>query len=672
MAQPTDLYSILRAYANKNNSPYINITPFLEFLERYANRKAPEAPEWAKWAADTNVKFWGELSVLAENEKCTLMPDSAEGRIYMPFYCQDQLRDIYKDIENQSDLPFPDETSIGIAIPPEQLRIVNPEKDMGIFFAVPAAEGVLGTSLHENETRTKGAPDSGETDGNATYVESLNPNHIVKINFPDGYGSALVPVPMIPRRLMEISFLKIRHYLRSHNNREYVLHKLSPQLQGREKYLAEILDQIMIRPFDCLRSMEDYADFAYLFWTYFCTLIKNDIKKKNELLSEDMAAIQAAYIIEACNGFYRARVVKKRELEIAFKNLELRMEKPPFHFTLDDITKFTTDKGVLLLGAYSPRQLEAYLKKRTTESEKNSLPDWLILQGTSGVAQQAREERWYIKKIKYLSLCAKLLSDARPEVKKAITKRWIKLLKEFRGESAMEKDTEFDKLLKTYTANISPTLIALLDDEKLLWVYEELQRSQEIPASSRIFKNGRLLSLSALLAIGRKDILSDVKIMLPFWYSVPIVSAIAAFFKNLGRKKHQRHAEAAADPAEQIETASPQVRELQNSVRVIGMDLVPKGQSLDAYLEELEGRWSRLLDKNARQNLIEDVRTLVRDSLRFESRILKAKKIREANLGNLADDIISHNQTLRGMQGRESLRLYIMLYLVKLLLTFKF
>jgi hypothetical protein len=655
MAQTTDLYTILRAYANKNNSPYIDITPFLEFLERYAVRKAPEAPEWTKWATETHVKFWGELSSLAENEKCILMPDSAEGRIYMPFYCQDQLRDIYKDIENQSDLPFPDETSIGIAIPQEQLRIINPEKDMGVFF----------TDNKDDDS------ENDEPDKKTTYAEPLNPNHIVKIDFPDGYGSALILVPMIPRRLMEISFLKIRHYLRSHGNREYVLRKLSPQLQGREKYLPEMLDQIMIRPLECIRGMEDYGDFAYLFWTYFCTLIKNDIKKKKELLTEDLAAIQAAYIIEACNGFYRARVVKKREQEIAFRNLELRMEKPPYYFTLDDITRFTTDKGVLLLGAYSPKQLEAYLKKRTTESEKNNLPDWLILQGTSGPAQQVRGERWYIKKIKYLSLCAKLLNDARPDVKRAITKRWMKLLKEFRSEPAMEKDPEFDKLLKTYTTNISPILITLLDDDKLLWVYEELQRNQEIPASSRIFKNGKLLSLGLLLAIGRKDILADAKILLPFWYSVPVLSGIIAFFKNLGKRKRKLQAEAAGN-AEEIETASRQIRELQNSVRGIGLELVPKGHTLDAYLEELEDRWSRLLDKNARQNLIEDVRTLVRDTLRYESRILKAKRISEANLGGLADSIISHNQTLMSLQGRESLRLYIELYLVKLLLTFKF
>ncbi|GHV94422.1 hypothetical protein AGMMS50293_07420 [Spirochaetia bacterium] len=608
----------------------------------YANRKAQEQPEWIKWSSDINVKFWAELAGLAESEKCILMADSANGRIYMPFFCRDQLREVYSDIENAADMPFPDEETIKITIPENQLRVINPETDMGIFFERPEDRG----------------------NAEAEKAETFRPDHIIKISFPDGYGSALVPAPMIPRRLMEIAFLKARNYLRSHGNREYVLHKLAPQLQGREKYLREIIDQLMIRPNDCFRGMEDFGDFPYLFWTYFCSLVKNDIKKKKEPLGEDIAAVQAVYIIEACNGFYRARAVKKRELEIAVRNLELRMEKPPYYFTIDDITKFTTEKGVLLLNLYSLKQLETHIKSRTTEGANNNLPEWLILQGKKG-------ERWYIKKTKYLNLCAKLLIDTRVQIKRAITKRWMKLLKEFRSEPAMEKDSEFDKLLKTYTANLNSTLISLLDDEKLLWVYEELERSQEIPLSSRIFKSGKLLPMNALYVLRRKDMLADAKILLPFWYSIPVLSGIIAFFKKLGKKK-KKQTENTTDTSELFEIAGNDMRALQNAAKTIAAILVPQGQTIDNYLDELAGRWSRLLDKKARENLIEDVRTLARDALRFESRTRKIKQLTEATLNELALSLISHNQTLSGLANQEALRLFIELYMAKLLINFKF
>jgi hypothetical protein len=84
MAQTTDLYSILKAYANKNNSPYIDIDSFLTFLKKYSSHKAAEQPEWAKWTTDTGLKFWSEMAPLAESEKCVLLSDTPEGRIYIP------------------------------------------------------------------------------------------------------------------------------------------------------------------------------------------------------------------------------------------------------------------------------------------------------------------------------------------------------------------------------------------------------------------------------------------------------------------------------------------------------------------------------------------------------------------------------------------------------------
>jgi hypothetical protein len=630
MAQVTDLYSILRSYANKNNSPYIEIEPFLESLANYAAKKAQEQPEWIKWTSDIQVKFWSEMGPLAESEKCVLLTDTAEGRIYMPYFCQDQLREIYKNSENLADRPFPGEESIRINIPEHSLQCVSAENDMAVFFE--------------------------QRDGEKTNQT------IVKITFPDPYGSALVPSPLIPKRLMEIAFLKIRYFLRSHGNREFVLHKLGPQLQGREKYLREILDKLMIRPYDCLRDMEDLGDFSYLFWTYFCSLVKTDISKKKELLDEDLAVIQSVYIIESCNGIYRGRAIKKRELEIAIRNLELRMEKPPYYYTLDDIIKFTTEKGIPLLGMYTRKQLEEHIEQKTTEGENHMLPEWFMLQGPQG-------ERWYIKKIKYLGLCTKLLTEARAPVKKAITRRWMKLIRDFRGEGAMENTADFDRLLKTYTEQTSPVLTAMLNDEKLLWAYEEQDNNLGIPAASRIIKSGKLLPMNELYILRRQDILTDAKMLLPVWYSIPVLSAIIAFFKNLGKRKKQA---VAADTSGLFETAGNDMRALQSAARLISATLVPPGQTLNSWMEDLESRWSRILNKQARENLITDVRTLVRDNLRYEIKVHKTKKLSEKRLNDIAGHLISRTSALHSLGNQDALKLYIELYMVKLLLTTKF
>jgi hypothetical protein len=628
MAQ-TDLYPILRAYANKKNSPFIDIDAFLEFLERYAKRKVETSDEWIKWTKDVGIKFWTEMSDLTEVGKCVLMADTPEGRIYMPFYYVDLLQEVYRSIDDNADSPFPCEENLHITLPEDQAKLVSVASDLGPFF------------------------EKGETE----------PLPVIKLIFPEGFGSALILAPMIPRRLMETAVLKARHYLRSHGNRDFAFHKLAPQFQGREKYLKEILDQIMIRPFDCINAMEAYGDFSWLFWAIFCSLVKKDIAKKKETLNEDIAAVQAACVIEACNSLYKARAVKQREQEMAFRELELHLEKPPFYFTLDQITRFTSAKGVALLGQYSAEALEAYIRKKTTETKDSSIPEWLILQG--------KGEKWYVRKEKYLPLCSRLLIDSRPLVKKAVTSRWVNLIRSSRTENAMEKDADFDKLLAAYTAKLTPPLAALLEDQKLLWVYEELEQTQGmIPASSRIFSRGQLIPMSALYVLRRKDLLTDARILLPFWYSVPIISAIVAFFKRLWKKNKNRNE--ADDEPEDVESGNKEATgDIRNAAKKVEAELVPKGQTLDSFLAELETRWSRLLNKQARANLVNDVNSLVRDNLRHSIRIHKTKKINREGLEEIVDGIVTHTPALQSLGGQDSLHMYMELYMIKLLLNIK-
>jgi hypothetical protein len=642
MAQPTDLYPILRAYANKNNSPYINIEEFITFLENYSARKAPEHPEWVKWTGETGVKFWSEMAGLVESERCILMADTTEGRIYMPHYYIDLLKEAYRSIDDTADIPFPSEESLRITVPEQQVKILKLETELAPFFEEPL-----------------GSPEPVQNQG--TAENSAPPPSIIKLIFPDGFGSALILTPMIPRRLMETALLKVRHYLRTHNNRDFTLHKLSPQLPGKDKYLRETLDQILFRPIDCLTAMESFSDFAWLFWAYFCALVKNDIKKKKEILAEDLAAIQAVFVIEICNGFYKARAIKQRERETAFRSLELRMEKPPYHYTLEEIRKFTNDKGVQLTGLYTPEELDRYIKKRITENTGDGLPDWIIF-------HREKNGQWYIKKEKILPLCTKLIIDTRPLIEKEITGRWVKLIRSFKGEAAMEKDANFDHLLASYTAVLNPLLMVLLEDQKLLFVYEELERTQKvIPAASRIFKGGKLIPMNALYALHRKVLLAEAKIRLPFWYSIPILAALIAFFKNLGRKRTDED----LIVEDEAETGEKTAGDIQNIARDMADQIVPLGQSLDEYLADLESRWSRLLNKQARQNLIEDVNALIRDKLRQTIRVHKKKEISRENLDEIATAIAASAPALRSLGGQESLHLYMELYMIKLLLNFK-
>ena len=627
------MYSILISYANKNNSPYIEINPFLEFLGRYAKKQAAEQPEWNKWVHDRAVKFWAEVSALVEGGKCELLTDTDDGRVYVSNYYLELLNNVYQSPDDDSDMPFPSEESLRIVLPESQIRPMNCDSDLLSYLKEPQESDVP----------------------------------VLRITFPDGFGSALILASLIPRRLAEMAILKVRNYLRRSGNKEYALRKLSPQLHGKESFLRDQLNQVLIKPLDTFTAIEAGRDLSYLFWAHFCILVKNDIKKKKEYLGDDIAALQSVCIIETINGYYKALAVKKREMEMAFGSLSSHLAKPPFLYTLDEILKFTSDKGVLLLSLYTKEELETWLKNKTTESVDDELPPLLIIQGLK------KGELYFLLKEKMLVLCSRLLAEARPKVKDAIYKQWRALLSEYKSEPAMEDDAEFDRALRKFTEKLFPALANLLEDPKLHLVNDEMEQSQNgVPLALRYFNKGKLLPYSTLFIVKRKEILSDAKLMLPFWYSLPIISAIIAFFKNLFRKKAQKSS--TTDQTGEEENGleeMDQAAELRAAASELEFTMVPAGYTLESYLEVLENRWSRLIDRKARENLIEDVKSLIRDHLRRNLKLKKNFKLSQEIINEMAANIVTRTPALASLSGKDSLILYSELYLIQLIENIK-
>jgi hypothetical protein len=236
----------------------------------------------------------------------------------------------------------------------------------------------------------------------------------------------------------------------------------------------------------------------------------------------------------------------------------------------------------------------------------------------------------------------------------------------------MEKDQEFEKLLHSYTETFNPYLIVILQDEKLLWTYEEMERTQGlVPPSLRIFKMGTLLPMSMLYSIRRKDMLTDAKIVLPFWYSIPIISAIAALLSRLKKKKKKKQQVEQLEIEETYDARAKIVNELRNIAESIKTELVPVNHTLETYMDELESRWNRLIDTNSRYNFTIDVQSLVRDNLRMMIKVHKSINISREGIREAAIRIISSTSTLGNLNNIEALRLYIELFMVKMLENIK-
>ena len=627
MDQNTNLYSILVSYANKNNSPYIKINAFLEVLGKYAKKQSAEQSEWLKWLENRNAKFWAELSDLAEEGKCELLTDTAgDDRIYMPYFCSGLIRSAYSNGEKDADLPFPSEELLKISLPEDQLKSLGSVDDIIVYLEEPQDTDIP----------------------------------ILKIIFPYGFGSALALANLFTKRLMDMAVLKIGNYLNRYGNKEYAFRKLCPQLQGKENFIKDQLNQILTRPTDTSKAIAEARDFTCLFWTHFCGLVKNDIKNKNEYLSGDIAALQSVFLIEAFSGYYKSLANKRRNEELAFRALEKQLANPPFLYTVEQVLGFKYANGMPLLKHYSKEALDLWIKNKTTESKNHQLPVLLVIKGSDN-------ERRLCCKDKMLPLCLQLLSDGRRLVTGAVSKRWQNLFLDYKRERAMESDGEYEKLLAKLAGKLCPTLSALLEDPKLLLIYDEMKHNPNMsPGSLNIFNNGQLVPYSSLFLTQRKVMLANIKLNLPFWYSMPVLMSIIAFFKKLTNKKKEIRVADERDEAAAPEEKS-RAEEIRAAAEKLESDMVPERYTLDTYLEQLESRWSKLIDKKARENLVTDVKSLIRDYLRLNLKVQKRHKLTRDMINQMAVNAIVRSPSLSAMSDRNSLILYSELYLLKLL-----
>jgi len=631
MVEGTDLYTILVAYANKNNSPYINITGFLDYLGKAARKFSGDYPAWQKWSKDTATKFRAEISLLVEGGKCELLPEPGDGQVYLSSYFSEKIRAAYAHADDNVELPFPNEHSLGITLPENQVKHLNSDYDLLSVLAEPG----------DNDTP------------------------ILKICFPENFGFAILPFDMFPRQISEIALLKIRNYISRYGNKEYIYHQLAAQLQGKEAHLKDQLEQILIKPMDQYRAIGENRETTSLFWTHLCGLIKNEIKKKNEKLTTDIAVFQSVYIIEVINSYFKSTAAKRREVEAAFRNLESQLAKPPYLYTMDQIVKFSGPGGGPLLGQYTSDELSEWMKRQITESKNNELPALLIIK-----VKTRDEQQYFLLKEKMMPLCARLLHDGKILIRRAIVKQWSKLISDFETDLAMANDGEFEKLLAKTAEKLCPELMSLLSDPKFFLMYQEMDKKDGITAATRIIHEGKLLPYSSVFLIRRKAMLQEAKFALPFWFSLPIISDLIRFFKNLFKKEKKAVKKPAGDEhviAEEKDHAG----EIRMVAEKLEFDIVPPGYTIDGYLEELADRWSRLLDSQARETLINDVEFLTTKQLRRRLKVDKQFEPTRETLNQMAYDMVTHNTALSSLSARDSLLLFMELYMIKLLLGAK-
>ena len=549
---------------------------------------------------------------------------------------------IYQNIKKNPAIPYPFDSDLPKNTPPEVLK--NESADI-----------YLGESLGK---------------------ENQKENTLYSLLLPRGLPSILCPSTLPTDDLMGVALSKFQLKLQKDEFHDYFLKKLQVANPGKDLTVKNFFTMVTKKPEEAIRSIKNASDTFYQ-WNQLCFFVRQDYEKSTDLTAEDISLLQSIYILEFCVTAYRNKAQQSLQKETALKNLDLNLSKPPYYFTRENINMFSDSRGVPLLGQYSDKDLNDYIQNATTESEDNKLPSLLTFKGINNT-------KTYVLKTKVLPLIVRLCTDARETIRDQITKDCFNDLKNFSSVPEMKNQELFEKTLENAVKIKSPILYALLNAPFLKALqYESRGMTELVTGHIHLFTDGELSPYSELLMLSKEEILTDARILLPVWYTIPGVSWLVALFKGQPKQKKQKPAKQAtqkkmiaSDEAEAFDVPSPlsqqdtvavsRKEELKQAALEAEKHYVPQGSTIERELSSYENAWNRMLSKQARDNLTEDVNSLIRDYMRKILRTLRANNFTPERINNLATTLVK-TPGMQKIQDHAELHMYVQLYMVKLI-----
>ncbi len=645
MSGKKNLLTILVLFAQKQNSPHVHFAEFCDYMRRYAQHNIDTQPELVTYTTNPESAMHDEIEALQKKGLIIVTNPETDkkGIIVIPYYVE-RYASRYREIANNPTIPFPTINDL-----PKQAPLEMLEQHQASMFIV---------ELFEQEEQSEKHHPAATIDHEQKRLYGLT--------FSNNIPTIVLPSTIPISQVFDIALAKIRQMLRREEFHDYFLKRLRLSNSGKELSVKTFFTQFIQKPTEALESIKNSSD-SFYFWSQLGFFIRQDYEKVTDYTSEHITILQSVAITDICIGYYKNQAQQTFQRTTALRNLEQALNAAPHYFNRKAIELFTDTRGVPLLGQYTAEDLTEYLSNVTTQIADGDLPEVLTFKIHTG-------ERYYINKTKVIPLIIRLCNDAREYIKETLTKRWFDLYKKFDNIPAMTDQKAFEVCLENEVKTSSPILYALLQANFLSLVHYDAQNNKE---KMHLFANGKLLPYSELLMLSRREISTDAKILLPVWYTIPIISWIAKFLFRPPKKKKTNGAIEAV-PTAQLQlknadepnnfsnaTKNQRRKEFHDAALDAESKLVPVGSTLDREMDSYIRQWNRLLDKKLSNNLTEDVNSLLRDYMRKTIRQIKSSTFTLERMKNLADNVMQ-NPALQKITDKEQLRMYILLYIVKL------
>ena len=634
MATTSNLSAIIRYYAEKQKSPFIDLKEFCAYIKKYAEHHVEEQSELVKYLGDPTNTVVAELQGLSEKHLVSVITANNKKTIVSISYFSVKYANLYKEIMKNEGVPYPIITDLPKQFPNQVI---------------------------EHKVANQYIPSIIDKDNTKSPL-------LYFLDFARDLPSMILPACVPIKVLLDTAQQKIRKILKKEEFHDYFLKKLRSTNPTKEISIKNFYTHFV--------DTENYqfADFTdgedYYIWNQTLYYIRQDFEKIQDRTIEDTNILQAVQILEIHSTYLKEKFQNEHKREEAIKELETALAKSPYFFSMPQILKFQDQNGRLLYGQYTEDDLKEFLQKMTTEGEATELPPLLVFKIESGT-------RYYVYKKKVKQVVVRLCNEAHDSIEKQLEETWYNKLMDFDRLPEMSNASEFEACLHELVEKNSPILYSLLNANFMsLLSYEHDEDTDDF----RLFVDGKLLPYSELLMLKNSKVLANAKSRLPFYYVMPVISWILSLFSSKKKDKHESTSKQgptaaelfAEEPEEKKESGQKltKTQALAANAKEIAKDLIPEGSTLDRELNFLTKQWNKMISKDAYNNLTEDVNSLIRDYTRRVVKSLSATSFTKERVENLAKTLVN-TPNMQKIKEDKALTEYVILYMLRLVSNFR-
>lgn len=629
MAASANLSAIIRHYAEKQNSAFIDYKEFCIYIKKYAERHVEEVAELVKYLGEPSQIVSAELQGLLEKHLVAITTVNNKKTIVAITYLSVKYANQYKEIKNSEQIPYPLLSDL-----PKNFPLTAIENKQ--------ADTYIPQALKEQNLKSP-----------LLYILEFS-KEIPSIILP-----ACVPVSL----LIESAQIKIRRLLKKEQYHDFIFKKLRSTNQQKElsiqTFFSNFIDSHSMLFFDFTQ------DDTYYLWNQTLYYIRQDIEKVQDKTTEDINILQAARISEIHSVCLKQKFQEQQKRKEALKELEKAFDKPPYFYSMPQILKFQDKSGRPLYGFYSENDLKKFLSALSSDGSENELPTLLVFKVESGT-------RYYVYKKNVIQVVLRLCNETHDTIESELENKWLKVLSNYEKLPEMTNQQAFERVLENMVEEKSPVLYALLNSNFINVLAMEKSIDTTLQ-SVQLFDEGHLMPYSKILMISNSRILSNAKSRLPIFYTIPVISWIIALFHS---KKSKKKNDASAEEKE-IHKHKSMEKQPQNKAEALALkateitkELIPEGSDIDRELNYLLKQWNKMISKEAYNNLTEDVNSLIRDYTRQVVKTMSTVAFTRERVENLAKTLV-RTPNMQKINEEKALTEYVTLYILRLVSNVK-